>query len=140
MNTSEFLARHHRRVVDEFIESVLNELDLGDLEWNIVGMALRRDVETGLVPGLVAIQAVFHAADAATLGKSLPAWLDRVSYVMPAEAAFLSEMGRCLDPGGYGLLGENLGFRSEESEARRAFEAHLWEMAPFATRGAGPVT
>ena len=29
VETSEILARHHRRVVDEFIESVLGALDLG---------------------------------------------------------------------------------------------------------------
>ena len=51
MDTSEILARHHWRLVDRFIESVLDELDLGDLERNIVGLAVRREVETGLVPG-----------------------------------------------------------------------------------------
>ena len=51
METSEILARHHRRVVEEFIESVLDELDLGDLERNVLGVAIRRDVEVGLVPG-----------------------------------------------------------------------------------------
>ncbi len=128
------LARHHRRVVDEFIESVLDELDLGDLERNVVGVALRREVEAGLVPGLVAVQAVFHAADAATLGKSLPEWLDRVSSVMPAEALFMSEMGRRLDPDGVTLLDENLGVRGGLSEVRRSFEAHLWEVAPCVSR------
>ena len=52
METSVLLAGHHRRVVDEFIESVLDELNLGNLERNVVGVALRREVETGLVPGL----------------------------------------------------------------------------------------
>ena len=140
MKTSEMLARHHRRVVDQFIESVLNELDLGELERNIVGVALRREVETGLVPGLVATQAVFHAADAATLSKRLPQWLDRVSSMMPAESEFLAEMGRCLDPAVYGLLEENLGLLSGESEARRVFEAYLWEIAPCVPRVAGSVT
>lgn len=97
------LARHHRRVVDELIESVLDELDLGDLERNVVGVALRREVEAGLVPGLVAVQAVFHAADAAMLRKELPDWLERVSSVMPAESEFLADMGRRLDPAGYDL-------------------------------------
>ena len=140
MEQSEFLARHHRMVVAEFTRSVLDRMDLGDLERNIVGVMLRQEVETGLVPGLTAIQAVFHAADAAMLGQSLPEWLDRVSSVLPGEAEFMSEMGRCLDPVGYGLLEENLGLRAGESEARRVFEAHLWEMAPCVSRGAGPVT
>ena len=134
MENWELLARHHRRVVDEFIESVLNELDLGDLERNVIGVALRREVETGLVPGLVAGQAVFHAADAAMLGQSLPEWLDRVSSMMPAETEFLVEMGRRLDPAGYGLLEESSGLRPGESEVRRIFEAHLWEVAPWVSR------
>ena len=136
METSEFLARHHRRVIADFIESVLDELDLGDLERNVVGVALRRELETELVPGIVAIQAVFHAADAATLARDLPKWLDRVSSVMPAESAFMTEMGRQLDPMGYDLLTEDLGIRPGESEVRRAFEAHLWEMAPCVSREA----
>ena len=131
MDTSQILACHHQRLVDRFIESVLDELDLGDLERNVVGVALRREVETGLVPGLVAIQAVFHAADAATLSRGLPQWLDRVSSVLPAESEFVTEMGRRLDTAGYNLLTENLGIGLEDSEVRRAFIDHLWEVGPF---------
>ena len=138
MEASEILACHHRRLVDEFIEGVLEELDLGDLERNVVGVALRREVETGLVPGIVAIQAVFHAADAKTLGKGLPGWLDRVSSVMPSDAEFLTEMGRVVDPAGYDLLDENVALMPEESEVRRVFEAHLWDMAPCLQRKVGP--
>ena len=119
MEASDILALHHRRVVDEFIESV------------------RRELETELVPGLTAIQAVFHAADAQKLGKELPEWLDRVSSVMPAESAFMTEMGRYLDPAGYDLQAEILGLMPGQSEARRSFDAHLWEMAPCVSRGAG---
>ena len=127
----ELLARHHRRVVDEFIESVLGQMDLGDLEHNVLGVALRRAVETELVPGLVAVQAVFQAADAETLGNGLPVWLDRVSSVIPADSEFLTEMGRRLDPAGYDLLEQNLAALPGQSGVRRAFEAHLWEMAPL---------
>ena len=140
METSEILARHHRRVVDEFIEGVLGELDLTDLERNVVGVMLRREVQEELVPGLAAVQALFHAADAAMLRKELPDWLERVSSVIPAESEFLAEMGRCLDPRGAGLLDESLGIRPGESEVRRSFDAHLWEMAPCVSRGAGSVT
>ena len=136
METRDYLARQHRRVVTEFIESVLDQLDLGDLDRNVLGVALRRELETELVPGLVAVQAVFHAADAETLGKGLPEWLDRVSSVMPAESAFMTEMGRQADPAGYDLLVENLGVRSGESEVRGVFEAHLWEVAPSIRRAA----
>ena len=66
------------RVVDGFIESVLDQINMTDLERNVVGLAIRREVETELVPGIVAIQAVFHAASAATLGKELPEWLEQV--------------------------------------------------------------
>ncbi len=140
METSEILARHHRQIVDRFIESVLAEMDLTDLERNVVGVMLRQEVETGLVPGLVAVQAVFHAADAETLGEELPEWLERVSSVVPPESEFLAEMGRRLDPDGARLLDENLGPGAGDSEVRRLFEVHLWEMAPFFPRGAGSLT
>ena len=130
METSEILARHHKRVVDEFIESMLNRMDLTDPERNVVGMAIRREVQEELVPGLVAVQALFHAADAATLARSLPEWLERTSSVMPGESEFLTEMGRRLDPDGCGLFEENVGLLSGEAEVRRAFDSHLWEMAP----------
>ena len=122
--------------MDEFIESVLDELDLKGVERNVVGLMLRQEVETGLVPGLTAIQAVFHAADAATLGKRLPEWLERVSSALPGESEFLTEMGRRLDPSGYELLSENLGFRSGDSEVRGAYEAQLWEVMPYVGPGA----
>ena len=139
METSEILALHHCRVVDDFIEGVLGQLDLGDLGRNVLGVVLRREVETELVPGIVAIQAVFHAADAATLARDLPRWLDRVSSVMPAESEFFTELGRQLDPAGHDLLTEGLGIRPGESEVQRAFEAHLWEMAPCVSMSAGSV-
>ena len=43
METRDYLARQHRRVVDECIRAVLDEVafDMGDLERNIVGVALR---------------------------------------------------------------------------------------------------
>ena len=131
MEQWELLARHHRQIVGRFIESVLDEFNLTDLERNVLGVALRREVEMELVPGIVAIQAVFHAADAETLGTALPRWLEGVTSVMPAESDFLVEMGRRLDPVGVTLLDENLGIRAGESEVRRVFEAHLWEVAPL---------
>ena len=140
MDTFEFLARHHRRVVDEFIESVLDEMGPVGVERNVVGVALRREVETRLVPGLVAIQAVFHAADAETLGKRLPEWLDRVSSALAAESVFMAEVCRGVDSAGCDLVVENLVLRPGESETRRVFEDHLWEMAPCVLRGPGAVT
>ena len=134
METSEILAHYHRRVVEEFIESVLDELDLGDVERNVLGVAIRREVEVGLVLGIVAIQAVFHASDAGTLGKELPRWLERASSVMPEESEFMADMGRCLDPAGYDLMDENLGLRPGASEVGRAFENWMWEIAPTVNR------
>ena len=125
METSEFLALHHQRLVDAFIESVLAEMDLTDLERNVAGVALRREVETGLVPGLVAVQAVFHAADAVVLGRGLPEWLDRVQPLLPADLAFLAEISRRLDPACYDLLDDNLGLLPGETVMAREFRSHL---------------
>ena len=133
METYEILARHHRRVVDEFIESELDELDLTDLERNLMAVIIRREVEVGLVPGLTAVQAVFHAADADVLNH-MPEWLDSVSSVIPEESSFLSEMGRRLDPGEIAFLDENLGMGPGESQVRRSFDTHLWDMAPVVKR------
>ena len=138
METSEILALHHRQIVDRFIESALTEMDLTDLERNVAGVALRREVETGLVPGLVAVQAAFHAADAVVLGKELPEWLDRVSSVIPLESQFFTEMGRALDSAGYDLMVENLGLRDGESEVSRVFESNLCEIAPCLPRRVAP--
>ena len=74
METSAFLALHHRRLVDAFIESVLAEMDLTDLERNVLGVALRREVETGLVPGLTAVLSLLLKADAETLGQLPGGW------------------------------------------------------------------
>ena len=138
METRDFLARHHRRVVAEFICAVVEEWagDMGQVERNVFGVALRGEIETRLVPELLALHALLLGADAEMLGW-LPEWLDRVSTALPGDAEFLTEMGRCLDPAGYDLLDENLAALPGQSEARRAFDAHLWEMAPCVSRGAG---
>ena len=136
MNNGDVLACHHGRVISEFIESVLDDLDLTDLERNVVGVAIRAEVEERLLPGLYAVAALLLDADARVLGEGLPAWLDRVSSVMPGQSTFLSEMGRLLDPSGADLVDENLGLQLGESEVRKAFQGHLWEMAPCVSRGA----
>ena len=59
---------------------------------------------------------------------------------MRAEKEFTTEMGRRLDPSGYDLFEDDLGLLQGESEVRRAFEAHIWEMAPCVSRGDGSVT
>ena len=136
MDNWKVLAHHYRRVVDDFIESMLDETGVDGVERNVVGVALRREVETVLVPGLSAVMALLLEADADALAR-LPEWLDRVSSVMPPESEFLTEMGRRVDPAGVALIEENLLLLPGESEIRRAFDACLWEMAPFATRSAG---
>ena len=133
METWDLLARHHRQAVDRFIESVLDGLDLGDLERNVLGLALRREVEDVFVPELSAVMALLLEADVDALGQ-LPDWLDRVQAVLPAESEFLAKMGRLVDPAGEDLLAESLRLLPGESEARRVFEAHLWEMAPVVSR------
>ena len=138
MEQWELLARHHRQIVDRFIESLLDGLDLGDLQRNVLGVAIRREVEMELLPGIVAIQALFHGADAVTLGRDLPEWLEQVSSAMPAESVFFTKMGQRVDPAGCDLLVDNLGLRLGESEVRRAFEAYLWEMGPCLPRPVAP--
>ena len=120
-------------MVDDFIESVLDAADLEGVERNVVGVALRREVEEGLVPALTAVTALLLEADADAL-EQLPEWLDGVQAVLPAESEFLTEMGRRVDPEGAALLTENLGFLPGESEVRRMFEARLWELAPMMDR------
>ena len=57
MDESGFLASAHRRVVDDFIQAVLDEwaCDMGDVERNIVGVALRQEVETPACPGAAGV-------------------------------------------------------------------------------------
>ena len=131
MDESGFLASAHRRVVDDFIQAVLDEwaCDMGDVERNIVGVALRHEIETRLAPELLALHALLLGANAKMLGR-LPGWLDRVQTQLPGDAEFLTEMGCLLDPDAFGLLEENSVLLPGESEASRAFTNFLWEMAP----------
>ena len=101
----------------------------GDLERNIVGVSLRQEVETRLVPGLLAVHSLLLGVDGETLAR-LPGWLDCVQTPMPSDAGFFTEMGRLLDPEGCHLLGENAALLPGESEAARAFTDCLWSMAP----------
>ena len=133
METWDLLARHHRRALDEFMEAVLDGMDLDGVERNVLGVALRSEVENRLAPGLFAVAALLLEADADALGQ-LPVWLDRVQTVLPADAEFLTEMGRRVDPEGAALLAENLGLLPGESETGRWFRNCLWEMAPMVDR------
>ena len=115
MKNGELLARHHGRVISEFIESVLDDLDLTDLERNVLGVAIRAEVEEKLVPGLYAVAALLLDADARVLGECLPAWLEQAQPFLPAEDEFLAEIGRRLDPAGAALMGGNSCLSSGES-------------------------
>ena len=131
MDEREFLASRHREVVTEFIDAVVEGWagDMGDLERNILGVALRQEIETMLVPGLLAVDALLLGADAETLGR-IPEWLDRVQTPLTLDRDFFEEMARRLDPTGYEALEESLGLRPGESAASRAFTDCLWSMAP----------
>ena len=131
MDERGFLASRHREVVDEFICAVVEEWagDMGQVERNVLGVVLRQEIETRLVPGLLAVDALLMGADAETLGR-IPEWLDRVQIPLPAEAEFFTEMVRLLDPVVADLLDENSGLLLGESEAARAFTGYLWSMAP----------
>ena len=71
MEGDEFLASRQRAVVTEFIEAVVEEwaCDMGQVERNILGVALRSHMETELVPGLLAIHALLLKADAEMLAR-----------------------------------------------------------------------
>ena len=131
MEGEEFLASRHREVVTEFIDAVLGgwACDMGQVERNILEVALRVEVETRLVPGLLAIHALLLKADAETLAR-LPAWLDWVSTALLGDAEFLTEMGRVLDPARSALLEEDAVLLPGESAASRTFTDCLWSMAP----------
>ena len=102
------------------------------MERNVLGVALRGEIETRLVPGLLALHALLLGADADILG-SIPEWLDYVQTPMPADAGFLTEMVRLLDPVGSSLVEENLALRPGEAVPSRGFTDYLWEMAPLAS-------
>ena len=61
------LARHHRRTVDDFVEAVLDAEDLDGMEPNVLGLALRSELDTRLTPGLFAVAAL-------PLGRMLMRW------------------------------------------------------------------
>ena len=129
MDRFEFLASAHRRVVGEFIEVVLDDLagDMGIVERNVLGVALRSEVETRLAPELLAIHALLLGTDRKTLGE-LPDWLELTSVSLPSETSFLNEMSRRLDPVAYEVLEENLSLLPGESAASRTYTDCLWSV------------
>ena len=133
MDNWKVLARHHRRGVDDFIEVVLDGMDLDGVERNVMGVAFRPEVETRLALRLFAVAALLLEADADALAR-LPEWLDRVQAVLPAESEFLTDMGRRVDSAGAVLVEENLGLLPGESLAAREFRGCLWELATVVDR------
>ena len=131
MEAKDFLASRHRAVVDEFIEAVVEEwaCDMGQVERNVLGVALRREIETRLAPELLALHALLLGAGGDTLAR-LPEWLNTVQTPVTFDRDFFEEMARRLDPTGYAVLEESLGLLPGESEASRAFTDCLWSMAP----------
>ena len=128
-----FLAGEHRRVVDRFIEGAADVLaeGLSIAERNQHEINLRFQVETQLVPGLLAVNALLLGSSPGALEKDLPEWIERVSTLLPEEAAFLTEVGKTVDSSSYGLLAENLGLSPDQCLAVEVFQAHLLGMAPF---------
>ena len=90
------------------------------------------EIETRLVPELLAVHALLLGADAEILGR-ISEWLDRAQTQLLSDAEFLKDMGRMLDPYGSALLDENSGLLSVEAEASRVFTGYLWEVAPLAS-------
>ena len=133
MITDEFLAAEHRRVVDNFIQDAIDvlEKDLGMVERNELEVNLRFCVETQLVPGLLAVNALLLQASPKALQKDIPEWIERSSTALPSEAAFLTEAGRRVDPNSYALLTENLDLAPDQCLGVMMFQAHLLTMAPL---------
>ena len=129
----EFLAGEHRRVVDNFIKDAIDVLakDLGMVERNELEVNLRFYVETQLVPGLLAVNALMLQASSEALEHDLPEWIERTSTALPSEAAFLTEAGRMVDPKSYALLTENLDLSPDQCLGVMMFQAHLLSMAPM---------
>ena len=136
MDRREYLAGMHQCVIAEFIGAVVEEWagDRSPLEQNLLAGVLRSQLESQFVPGLTAVLALHMEADAQMLGQGLPGWLDLTSTAMPAESAFLTEMGRRVDPIGAVLLEENCCLLPGESLGSQAFRCHLLEMVPLASR------
>ena len=132
MDRRDCLAGMHRSVVSDFIEAVVDEWagDMREVERNIEGSLLRSELETKQLPGLTAVLALVMEADSETLGRDLPEWLALTSTVLPADAQFLTEMGRRVDPGRHSLLQENSGLSAGESMVMQEFRCLLWEMTP----------
>ena len=133
MVADEFLAGEHRRVVDNFIEDAVGVLaqDMTLLERNELEVNLRFYVETQLVPGLLAVNALLLKASPEALQKDLPEWIERTSTVLPSEAAFLTEAGRMVDPFSYSLLAENLNLPPDQCLGVKMFQARLLSIAPL---------
>ena len=131
MIADEFLAGEHRRVVERFIQDTADMLaeGLGVAERNELEVNLRFYIETQLVPGLLAVNALMLQASPEALEYDLPEWLERASTALPSEAAFLTRAGMMLDPKSYALLSENLDLPPDQCLGVMMFQAHLTGMA-----------
>ena len=116
MAGGEFLAGERRRVVDRFIEDAAAVLTEGwsVAERNQLGVNLRFCVETQLVPGLLAVNALLPGASPEALQRDLPEWIEHTATALPVEAAFLTGVGREAAPLSYALLAENLGLSPDQ--------------------------
>ena len=139
MVTNELLAGEHRRIVDRFVEDAANLLSEGleVAERNQLEVDLRFYVETQLVPGLLAVHAVLLGAPLDALNTDPPEWIERTSSLLPAEAAFLTEAGRGVDPVSHTLLAENLGMSDDQCLGVTTFHDHLSSLLPLVAK---PVT
>ena len=134
MENWDLLACHYQRIVDDFIEAVLDAADLDGVERDVMGVGSPvRGGEPGSCQGLSAVLALLLEADADALAR-LPGWLDRVQTVLPVDGEFMTEMGWRLDPAGAALADESLALLPGESLAAREFRNCLWELSPSVNR------
>ena len=137
-NAQGFLAAQHRALVNEFIDAVVSAVpvDLAIEGRNALGLSVRGHVENGLVPGVIAAVALLLGAPHGALERDLPQWIERVSTLMPEEAAFLTEAGRRVSPAEYELLAENVGLSQGQCLAVEVYRSCLLAMAPCVPRTA----
>ena len=127
---AELMGDEHRRIVDNFIKEAIDVLaeNIAFLERNELEVNLRFYVETQLLPGLLAMNALLLQASPHALEKDLPDWIERAITAPPSEAAFLADAGKMIDLNSYTLLQENLDLAPDQCMSVKVFHAHVVSM------------
>ena len=97
--------RRAPKIVDKFIEDAANALaqNLTLLERNELEVNLSFHGETQLVLGLLPVTALFLQIGADSSDGVIPEWIELISTAFPSETAFITEVGKGVDPGTHAL-------------------------------------